>query len=90
MKKQAHIRFTGTVQGVGFRYTTLHSANRLGLTGWVRNMEDGSVEIIAEGEEDLINQLISILEKRFEGYITNTEIKWSEPKNEFGTFEVGY
>lgn len=90
MKKQAHIRFTGTVQGVGFRYTTLHTANRLGLTGRVRNMEDGSVEIIAEGEEDVINQLISIIQQRFEGYIKNMEMQWSEPTNEFATFEVGY
>jgi acylphosphatase len=90
MKKQAYIRFTGTVQGVGFRYTTLHTAIRLGLTGWVKNMEDGSVEVVAEGEEDIIVQLISRLNERFEGYIKNTETQWSEPTNEFATFEVGY
>ena len=90
MKKNAHIRFTGTVQGVGFRYSTLHLANRLGLAGWVRNKEDGSVEVVAEGEEDVIVQLISRLHERFEGYITNTETKWSEATNEFVTFEVGF
>ncbi len=42
-------RVTGVVQGVGFRYATVHEARRLGLTGWVRNTDDGAVEVLAEG-----------------------------------------
>lgn len=45
-------RVHGRVQGVGFRYTTQHEAQRLGLTGYAKNMDDGSVEIVACGESD--------------------------------------
>ena len=88
MKKQAHMKFIGTVQGVGFRYTTIHMANRLGLVGWVRNMSDGSVEAIAEGDEETVKDLIDSLNKKFSGYISDTEIKWSEPTGEFTIFDV--
>lgn len=48
----------GRVQGVGFRYTTQHEAQRLGLTGYAKNMDDGSVEIVACGESDQVEQLM--------------------------------
>ena len=53
-----HIRFYGRVQGVNFRYTSSNIARKLGLTGWVRNEDDGSVEMEAQGTSELINQLI--------------------------------
>ena len=53
-----HIRFYGSVQGVSFRYTSSTVARKLGLTGWVRNEYDGSVEMEAQGKSELINQLI--------------------------------
>jgi len=90
MKRQARIRFTGIVQGVGFRYTTRHVANNLGLTGWVRNMNDGSVEAVAEGEEERVKQLIDSLEERFRSYINNTETTWADPTDEFTVFDVRF
>lgn len=51
----------GRVQGVGFRYTTQHEAQRLGLTGYAKNMDDGSVEIVACGEGDRVEQLMKWL-----------------------------
>ncbi|MDO5649580.1 MAG: acylphosphatase [Gallicola sp.] len=53
------ILFTGRVQGVGFRYTAYSEGNLLGLTGWVRNLADGSVEMEVQGREELIDQLIN-------------------------------
>ena len=53
-----HIIFYGRVQGVNFRYTSSNIARKLGLTGWVRNEDDGSVEMEAQGTSELINQLI--------------------------------
>lgn len=51
----------GSVQGIGFRYTTQHEAQRLGLVGYARNLDDGSVEVVACGEADNVNKLIEWL-----------------------------
>lgn len=59
-----HIKFYGRVQEVGFRYTAYYNALELGLTGWVRNEWDGSVEMEVQGTEELIQRLIAMLQKR--------------------------
>jgi acylphosphatase len=51
----------GTVQGVGYRYYAEREANRLGLAGYVRNKPDGSVEVVAEGDENVLKGFISLL-----------------------------
>ena len=56
--KQVHLSVRGRVQGVFFRASTQREAKRLGLTGWVKNRADGGVEILAEGEEDALKELI--------------------------------
>ena len=55
------ITVTGRVQGVGYRYFTIQRARDLGLTGWVKNQPDGSVLIIAQADEDVINTFIDYL-----------------------------
>lgn len=59
-----HIKFHGSVQGVGFRYSAYYSAVNLGLTGWVENEWDGSVEMEVQGTETQIQKLLMILENR--------------------------
>lgn len=61
--KRLHATIHGRVQGVGFRYFVLECANRLALTGWVRNRFDGSVELVAEGPQDRIENLIADLKR---------------------------
>jgi acylphosphatase len=56
-RKTLHVRIEGIVQGVGFRYSTVHQARRLGLYGYVRNLWDGTVEVVAEGPEEQLRQL---------------------------------
>lgn len=63
-KVRKHIFFYGRVQGVGFRYYAVQKANQLGLTGWVKNLYDGSVEMEVEGQEELIDQLNIFLQNR--------------------------
>jgi len=58
IKKRFHYRFTGRVQGVGFRYTAMHAAQALGITGWVFNDYDGSVQMEAQGRPESLVQLI--------------------------------
>ena len=73
-----HIVFTGRVQGVGFRFTAYHTANRYELTCQVRNLADGSVEIIAQGRPDDIADCLRDLKAGFsvsETHITEVSLK---------------
>ena len=58
MMERKHIIFSGDVQGVGFRYRANYAAQGLGLTGYVRNLYNGKVEVEVQGEKDLINRFL--------------------------------
>ena len=73
MKVRKHIFFTGRVQGVGFRYTAVRLARPLGLTGWVKNLWDGRVEMEVQGEPEAIERLLSNL--RNQRYIVIREVE---------------
>ncbi len=88
MKVQAHVYFSGIVQGVGFRYTTERFATHLGLVGWVKNLSDGRVEMKAEGLESKIVELINQLESHFSGSIQNTDVSYSSALEKFNDFLV--
>jgi acylphosphatase len=85
---RAHVLFSGTVQGVGFRYTTQRFANSLTVTGWVKNLSDGRVEMVAEGTREQLENLIYKLEKQFK--IQQKDIDWLDAKKTFRSFEVTY
>ena len=59
MSEQLHLLITGQVQGVFFRASTKKQADNLGIKGWVRNLPDGQVEVLAEGEAEAIKKLIA-------------------------------
>jgi acylphosphatase len=61
MSRAFKVRIEGMVQGVGFRYYTEKEANRLGISGWVRNCADGSVETVICGSEDQLNAMLAWL-----------------------------
>ena len=89
MKKRIHAFVKGIVQGVFFRYTTRQVANRLKLTGWVKNTRDGMVEVIAEGDELTLLELIEFLKKGPEhATVKNLDVKWQEFKDEFKKFSI--
>lgn len=58
-----HMYISGRVQGVGFRYSAYYAAQSLGLTGWVRNLDDGRVELQIQGEDYVIDRMISQLDR---------------------------
>jgi len=90
-KHRVHIFVSGRVQGVFFRDFTYRKANELGLTGWVRNTNDGKVEIIAEGEKEKINQLIETVKiGPSSAKVKDCKIEWLECFDEFSDFKIIY
>ncbi|MBC7232969.1 MAG: acylphosphatase [Chloroflexi bacterium] len=86
-----HARVYGLVQGVSFRYYTLRKAQTLGLTGYVRNRWDGSVEVVAEGERAAVDQLLSWLHVGPpSAEVERVEFEWQKPLGEFRQFEVRF
>jgi len=90
MKKQAHILYSGRVQGVGFRFTAVSIANDLGVSGWVKNLPDGRVEISAEAEEAILKNYLEQINKTFHSYINNTDISWDNATNSLHDFRVSF
>jgi acylphosphatase len=70
-----HILFSGQVQGVGFRYTANRIAGRYNITGFVRNLPDGDVEMLAQGPEQDIDNCLADIQDHFAGYIRDTRIE---------------
>ncbi len=90
-KKRAHVLVFGIVQGVGFRASAQRKARELGLTGFVRNLEDGSVEIMAEGDERKLSEFLEWAKKGPPGaHVEKIEIKFLNPEGKFKTFEIKY
>jgi len=90
MQKQIHVIFSGQVQGVGFRFTTESIANQLGLSGWVKNIPGGDVEVVAEGEEAALRDILSRLEDQFSGYIVKKQVSWGPATGEFKDFGIEF
>jgi len=77
----------GRVQGVGFRYATVRAALELGVTGWVRNRRDGSVEAVVQGPTEAVEALIAWARRGPEAaFVESLEV--SEAEGEFATFET--
>ena len=85
---RANIHFIGTVQGVGFRYTCVSFAQNLSLTGWVKNLPDGSVEAVVEGPREKTEELISKLKVHFGAFIRDCHIEWLEHRGDDDNFSI--
>lgn len=84
-----HAIVEGRVQGVGFRYFVLEVADSLGVTGWVRNRWDETVEVMAEGDPAALEKLLAALKRGPRAsFVTEIKVEWQSATGEFGGFRV--
>jgi acylphosphatase len=83
--KRAHVRVQGSVQGVFFRVETRDRARSLGVSGWVRNLQDGAVEAVFEGPEERVESMIEWCRRGPSGAgVDSVDVDWEEPAREEG------
>ncbi len=88
MKKRLHVYYEGSVQGVGFRFTVERIASELNIVGWVKNTCDNKVELLAEGEEGHLSELLTQIKDNTPGYISKYVVDWQACKGEFKDFGI--
>jgi len=89
MRKRATVFYTGRVQGVGFRYITREIACGYELTGYVRNLDDGRVELVAEGaEEEVTAFLEAVRTSQLGSHIRHADVNWKDATGEFRGFAI--
>lgn len=91
MKKRLEARVFGRVQMVLFRDFTRRNAKRLGLVGFVKNETEGGVLVVAEGEKDVLGQLLSKIHRGpMFARVSEVELEWKEPTGQFSDFIIVY
>lgn len=89
MEANLHIIIEGLVQGVGFRWFVARKAESLGLSGYVKNLYDGNVEVEAEGDRSLLEELIREVKiGPRSAHVTNLRVEWREPAHMRNHFEI--
>ena len=84
------IVFSGRVQGVGFRFTALNIASRCQLKGYVRNVPDNSVEMVAQGSAEMIDECVRDIQDSFVGSISHIEIEPATPDPKITDFRITF
>lgn len=87
--KQAHVFVSGFVQGVGFRRFIRSKAERLNLSGWVKNLPDGRVEAVLQGPEEKVQKAVEEFNKgSFLSEVKDLVVEWEEAKEVYKNFEI--
>ena len=86
--ERREVWFSGRVQGVGFRYTTQQIATNFAVTGFVKNLPDGRVQLVVEGAKQEIADLISAIQSRMADHVRDVEQTASTFQSEFNLFEI--
>ncbi|MBE3144645.1 MAG: acylphosphatase [Planctomycetes bacterium] len=84
------IVFSGRVQGVGFRFTALNIANRCQLTGYVRNIPEGNVEMLAQGSAEMIDECVRDIQDSFVGSVSHIDIEPATPDPKITDFRITF
>ena len=85
---QVHVFYSGAVQGVGFRYTTQSLARRFDIAGWVKNLRDGRVELLAEGEQEQISQFLKAIADHFSHHIIEQKVESYPAQGQIKNFMI--
>lgn len=88
--RRLHVFFSGRVQGVGFRYTVTGLSRNREVTGWVKNLPDGRVEAVAEGDEKELEAFVQDIEQTMSGYIGDVKRIWEPATGEWPTFSIAF
>lgn len=90
-KKRMHVDFSGRVQGVGFRYTVCRIAEAFEVTGYVRNLPGGDVELVAEGvEQELVDFLNRIRNAPTGRYVAKEQVRWMPATGTYDEFGISF
>jgi acylphosphatase len=90
MKKAVHVYYSGQVQGVGFRYNARRLAEASGVTGWVRNLPDGRVELLAEADEAALRKFLAAIKTGMGHYDFTQDATWQESTEQSEVFEIRF
>ena len=89
-RSRAEVIYQGTVQGVGFRYTARRLAQNRALDGYVKNLPDGTVLLVAEGARSEILAFLDDVADTMRGYIREADVRWSPPVGEPAGFQIRF
>ena len=88
---RVHLVISGRVQGVAFRQSTVDEATRLGLAGWVRNLDDGRVEAVAEGDRPRVEALVAWCRRGPRlARVDDVAVKWEPPRDDLEAFDIAW
>ena len=93
MRKRIHVFYAGRVQGVGFRYALLDIAKQKEVCGWVKNLDDGRVEVVAQAGEDILKSFLEEINQQFSSYIKDLNVEWlpaSLSGDELSSFKIKF
>lgn len=87
-EKARMVYYSGKVQGVGFRATTADIAKDYPVTGWVKNLDDGRVQLLAEGPAEAVDKFLKAVRRRWGGNIEKEEVETPAPTGKYRSFEI--
>lgn len=88
--ESVHVIYSGNVQGVGFRFTARSVAAKYAITGFVRNLTDGDVELLAEGDRSDLERFLEELSDDMAGYISDRHVSWGAARGVYSSFGIAF
>jgi acylphosphatase len=89
-RERRQVIYHGRVQGVGFRFTCEHIAQGHAVMGFVKNLDDGSVQLVAEGEPAALDRFLAAIAERMGPNIRRADVSTSQPTGQYNSFDITY